>query len=120
MSALVKSGHEAFILRCPLYPRKRTLLGHQSMSAKCQKRAPAVHQRIAPRCFRESVAKLFCVLKRKALSSSKPTAPKRELRSSFLLGHRQHAEPADHALVPRLSDVDQCIALGQDAFQGER
>jgi hypothetical protein len=31
----VNNGHDALKSRCPLYPQKRTLPGHNCMSAKC-------------------------------------------------------------------------------------
>jgi len=32
------SGHREPFIPCPLYPQKRTSVGHHAMSAKCQKR----------------------------------------------------------------------------------
>ena len=36
-----------------------------------------------------------------------------------LLGHRQDAETADHPLIATLGDINQGVALGQDAGQRE-
>jgi hypothetical protein len=46
MSALVVSGHFGTSDRCPLYPRKRTLLRVIGMSALCQKQTHAPQQNI--------------------------------------------------------------------------
>jgi hypothetical protein len=35
----VISGHRVTSVQCPLYPQKRTSVGHRGMSAKCQTRA---------------------------------------------------------------------------------
>ncbi len=41
----VKSGHDAFNLRCPLYPQQRTFLDAVPMSALGQKQTHALQQK---------------------------------------------------------------------------